>query len=205
MMKTFSLRCHRLLFAKLPIYIQRNFLSINFDPNPTATKLTLVEAEISRSVNDHHHHHHHHHHHGRHHRGHHHHNCLAWSWKGSYFGYLINRTIFLYIWKIFVLLSSAGLFPWCTNGPTIQSHTVRSKAFYSHIYKQIFLVTRFKEKKGNRQCAALGFPPSDEVIQELSGVEHCRLLSDQDKETKSHERSTWRLRTPTICRRSVPA
>ena len=119
MMKTFSLRCHRLLFAKLPIYIQRNFLSINFDPNPTATKLTLVEAEISRSVNDHHHHHHHHHH-GRHHRGHHHHNCLAWSWKGSYFGYLINRTIFLYIWKIFVLLSSAGLFPWCSHGPTIQ-------------------------------------------------------------------------------------
>ena len=125
--------------------------------------------------------------------------------KGSYLAYLINWTIFLYIWKIFVLLSSAGLFPWCTNGPTIQSHTVRSKAFYSHIYKQIFLVTRFKEKKGNRQCAALGFPPSDEVIQELSGVEHCRLLSDQDKETKSHERSTWRLRTPTICRRSVPA
>ena len=25
------------------------------------------------------------------------------------------------------------------------------------------------------------------------------------EETKSHERSTWRLRTPTICRRSVPA
>ena len=67
----------------LPIYIQRNFFSINFDPNPTATKITLVKAELSRSVNDHHHHHH-----GRHHRGHHH--CLAWSSKGSYFRYLIN-------------------------------------------------------------------------------------------------------------------
>ena len=31
--------------------------------------------------------------------------------KGSYLAYLINWTIFLYIWKIFVLLSSAGLFP----------------------------------------------------------------------------------------------
>ena len=88
------------------MYIQRNFLSINFDPKPTATKLTLVEAEISRSVDNHHHHHH-----GRHHRGHHHHHCLVWSRKDSYFAYLINRAIFLYIWKIFVLLSSAGLFP----------------------------------------------------------------------------------------------
>ena len=86
MMKSFSLRYHRLLFAKLPIYIQRNFLSINFDPDPTATKITLVEAELRRSVNDHHHHHHH----GRHHRGHRHHHCLAWSCKGSYFGYLLN-------------------------------------------------------------------------------------------------------------------
>ena len=31
--------------------------------------------------------------------------------KGSYLAYLIYWTIFLYIWKIFVLLSSAGLFP----------------------------------------------------------------------------------------------
>ena len=117
MMKSFSLRYHRLLFAKLPIYIQRNFLSINFDPDPTATKITLVEAELSRSVNDHHHHHHH----GRHH----HHHCLAWSCKGSYFGYLLNWTIFLFIWKIFVLLSSAGLFPWCSQGPTIQYITIK--------------------------------------------------------------------------------
>ena len=108
--------------CKMPIYIQRNFLSIKFDPNPTATKLTLVEAEISRSVNDHHHHHHHH---ARHHRGHHHHHCLAWSCKGSYFGYLINWTISLFIWKIFVLLSSAGLFPWCSQGPTIQYITIK--------------------------------------------------------------------------------
>ena len=31
--------------------------------------------------------------------------------KGSYLAYLINWTIFLYIWRFFVLLSSAGLFP----------------------------------------------------------------------------------------------
>ena len=31
--------------------------------------------------------------------------------KGSYLVYLINWTIFLYIWRFFVLLSSAGLFP----------------------------------------------------------------------------------------------
>ena len=31
--------------------------------------------------------------------------------KGSYLAYLINWTIFLYIWRSFVLLSSAGLFP----------------------------------------------------------------------------------------------
>ena len=31
--------------------------------------------------------------------------------KGSYLAYLIKWTIFLYIWRFFVLLSSAGLFP----------------------------------------------------------------------------------------------
>ena len=31
--------------------------------------------------------------------------------KGSYLAYLINWTIFLYIWRFFVLLSSAGVFP----------------------------------------------------------------------------------------------
>ena len=134
--------------------------------------------------------------------------CLIFSihrLKGSYLAYLINFTVFLDIWRFFVLLSSAGLFPWCSNGPTIQSHTIRSKAFYSNFQKQIFLVTRFKEKNVNRQLASLGFPPRHEVLQELSGVELCRPLSDQDKKTNSHERSTWRLRTPTICRRSVPA
>ena len=143
MMKTFSLRCHRLLFAKLPIYIQRNFLSIKFDPNPTATKLTLVEAEIRRSVNDHHHRHH-----GRHHRGHHHHHCLAWSCKGSYFGYLINWTIFLYIWKIFVLLSSAGLFLWCSHGPTIQYNTIQYKATPHNSTRYILFTT----PKANTSC-----------------------------------------------------
>ena len=40
--------------------------------------------------------------------------CLIFSihrLKGSYPAYLINFTIFLYIWRFFVLLSSAGLFP----------------------------------------------------------------------------------------------
>ena len=31
--------------------------------------------------------------------------------NGSYLTYLFNWTIFLYIWRFFVLLSSAGLFP----------------------------------------------------------------------------------------------
>ena len=121
----------------------------------TANKTTLVEAEWRLSENDHDHHkrrHHHHHHH-------HHHHCWFGPMhflsihrrKGSYLVYLINCTIFLYIWRFFVLLSSAGLFPWCSNGPTIQSHSiqssVRSKAFYSHLQKQLFLVTRFREKK----------------------------------------------------------
>ena len=40
--------------------------------------------------------------------------CLFFSIhrrKGSYLAYLINFTVFLYIWRFFVLLSSAGLFP----------------------------------------------------------------------------------------------
>ena len=99
--------------------------------------------------------------------------------KGSYLVCLTNWTIFLYIWRFFVLLSSAGLFHWCSNGPTIQSHSIqsniRSKAFYSHFQKQIFLVTRFWEKR-NRERAALGFTPSNDVLQELWRVEHCRPL-----------------------------
>ena len=117
--------------------------------------------------------------------------------KGSYLVYLINWTIFLYIWRFFVLLSSAGLFPWCSNGLTIQSHTtrssIRSKAFYSHLQKQLFLVTRFRKNQGIRSkvelktkkrrmeiSAALGFTPCHEVLKELSGVERCRPLSDED-------------------------
>ena len=50
----------------------------------------------------------------------------------------------------------------------------------------------------------IGFGPSHDVLQELLDVEkYWRRL--EDDETNSHERSTWRLRTPTICRRSVPA
>ena len=43
-----------------------------------------------------------------------------------------------------------------------------------------------------------------DVLQELLEVEHCWRRLEYD-ETNNHERSTWRLRTPTICRRSVPA
>ena len=39
---------------------------------------------------------------------------------------------------------------------------------------------KIQGKKVNRQRAALGFTPSHEVLQELSGVEHCRPLSDED-------------------------
>ena len=35
-------------------------------------------------------------------------------------------------------------------------------------------------KKVNRPRAALGFIPSHEVLQELSGVEHCRPILDED-------------------------
>ena len=64
------------------------------------------------------------------------------------------------------------------------------KHFIQISKSKYFLLQDSRKKKVNRQRAALGFPPSHEVLQELSGVEHCRPLSDQDKETKSHERST---------------
>ena len=35
-------------------------------------------------------------------------------------------------------------------------------------------------KKVNRPRAALGFTPSDEVLQEPSGEEHCRPILDED-------------------------
>ena len=61
---------------------------------------------------------------------------------------------------------------------------------FIHISKgKYILLQDSRKKKVNRQRAALGFPPNHEILQELSGVEHCRPLSDQDKETKSHERS----------------
>ena len=39
---------------------------------------------------------------------------------------------------------------------------------------------------------------------EYESMKH-RWRLPEDEETNGHERSTWRLRTPTICRRSVPA
>ena len=53
-----------------------------------------------------------------------------------------------------------------------------------------FLLQDSREKKVYRQRDALGSLLSHKELQELSGVEHFRPLSDQDKETKRHERST---------------
>ena len=62
---------------------------------------------------------------------------------------------------------------------------------FMHISEsKYFLLQDSRKKKVNRQRAALGFPPNHEILQELSLVEHCRALSDQDKETKSQERLT---------------
>ena len=60
------------------------------------------------------------------------------------------------------------------------------------------------QKYVEKTMCCIGFGTSHDVLQELLEVEQCwqRL---EDKETNSHELSTWRLRTPTICRRSVPA
>ena len=55
-----------------------------------------------------------------------------------------------------------------------------------------------------RKMFCIGFGPSHDVLQELLEVEKCWRRLEGEK-TNSHERSTWRLRTPTICRRSVPA
>ena len=60
------------------------------------------------------------------------------------------------------------------------------------------------QKYVEETMCCIGFCPSHDVLQELLEVEQCwRRL--EDEENSSHERSTWRLRTPTICRRSVPA
>ena len=60
------------------------------------------------------------------------------------------------------------------------------------------------QKYVEETMCCIGFGPSHDVLQELLEVEQCwRRL--EEEETNSHERSTWRLRTPTICRRSVPA
>ena len=71
------------------------------------------------------------------------------------------------------------------------NHIQYDQKHFIHISKsKYFLLQDSRKKKVNRQRAALGFLLSHEVLQEISGVEHCRPLSDQDKETKSHERST---------------
>ena len=87
-------------------------------------------------------------------------------------------TIFLYIWKFFVLLS--GLFPGCSNGPEFDRKQYDQEHFI-HIFKSKHFLLQDSGKKVNRQLAALGFTPSHEVLQKLSrGVEHCRPISDKD-------------------------
>ena len=52
------------------------------------------------------------------------------------------------------------------------------------------------------KMCSIGFGPRCDVLQLEVGDCWPRLV---DEETNNHEPSTWRLRTPTICRRSVPA
>ena len=93
--------------------------------------------------------------------------------------YLINWTILLYILRFFVLLSSADLFPSCSNGPQF-SHTQYHQKHFIHIFKSKHFLLQDSGKKVNGQRAALGFTPSHEVLQKLSGVEHCRPIWDED-------------------------
>ena len=79
--------------------------------------------------------------------------------KGSYLAYLINWTIFLYIWRFFVLLSSAGLYPWCRNGPQF-NHKQYDQKHFIHIFKSKHFLLQYSGKKVNRKRAALGFTPS---------------------------------------------
>ena len=64
------------------------------------------------------------------------------------------------------------------------NHTQYYQAYdqkhFIHIYKSNYFLLQDSGKKVNRQRAALGFTPCHEVLQELSGVEHCRPLSDED-------------------------
>ena len=74
------------------------------------------------------------------------------------------------------------------------NHTQYNQAYdqkhFIHIYQSNYFLLQDSGKKVNRQRTALGFTPSHEVLQELSGVEHYRPLSNEDQETNSHERST---------------
>ena len=66
------------------------------------------------------------------------------------------------------------------------NHTQYDQAYdhkhFIYICKSNYFLLQDSGKKVNRQRAALGFTPSHEVLQELSGVdrEHCRPLSDED-------------------------
>ena len=66
------------------------------------------------------------------------------------------------------------------------NHTQYDQAYdhkhFIYICKSNYFLLQDSGKKVNRQRTALGFTPSHEVLQELSGVdrEHCRPLSDED-------------------------
>ena len=133
------------------IWILEWFFRFNYYPKPTGSKITLVEAEWRLSANDHHHHN------RRHHPHHHHH--YHYGLVRSYMFFLLNLSPQRQLPRLLI----TGL-SFCTSGGslffflrpassldvamdhTIQSHTIRSKAFYSHFQKQTFLVTIFRGK-----------------------------------------------------------
>ena len=54
------------------------------------------------------------------------------------------------------------------------------KKHFIHISKSKHFMLKDSGKKVNRPRAALGFTPSDEALQEPSGVEHGGSISDED-------------------------
>ena len=146
--------------------------------------MNLVEAEWRLSANDHHHH-------SRCHHHHHHHHCLVWS----YMFFLLNSSPQRQLPRLLI----TGL-SFCTSGGSLffflrpassldvamdhNSITQYNQAYdqkhFIHISKSNYFLLQDSGKKVNRPRAALAFTPSHEVLQELSGVKHCRPISHKD-------------------------
>ena len=60
------------------------------------------------------------------------------------------------------------------------NHIQYDQKHFIHIFKSNYLLLQESGKKVNKPRAALVFTPSHEVLQELSVVEHCRPISDDD-------------------------